>query len=70
MFSVTPQELKEEFVAANPRLKTEDLAVSCGNNYLTGVSVCLDKQLHARACEGVRDCRANAIKVAPVRGTE
>ena len=67
MFSVTPRELKEEFVAANPRLKAEDLAVSCGNNYLTAVSFCLDTQLHPRACEGVRDCRANMIKVAPVR---
>lgn len=66
MFSITPRELKEEFVAANPRLKPEDLAISCGNNYLTAVSVCLDKQLQPRACEGLRDCRANVIKVPPV----
>lgn len=66
MFSITPLELKEGFVAANPRLKSEDLAISCGNNYLTAVSVCLDKQLQPRACEGLRDCRANVIKVAPV----
>ena len=69
-FSIAPQELKEGFVTANPRLKPEDLAVSCGNNYLTGVSVCVDKQLHPRACEGVRDCRANTIKVAPVGARE
>ena len=67
MFSITPQNLKEEFVAANPRLKAEDLAVGCGNNYLTGVSVCFDKQLAPHACEGLRDCRANSIRVAPVR---
>jgi len=69
-FSITPQELKEEFVVANPRLKAEDVAVSCGNNYLTGVSVCVDKQLQPRACEGIRDCGANSVKVAPVRGAE
>jgi len=69
-FSITPLALKEEFVAANPRLKAEDLAVSCGNNYLTGVSVCVDKQLQPRVCEGIRDCRANTIKVAPVGGAE
>ena len=69
-FSVAPQELKEEFVGANPRLKVEDLAVSCGNNYLTGVSVCVDKQLQPRVCEGIRDCRANTIKVAPVGARE
>jgi len=69
-FSITPQELKEEFVASNPRLKPENLAVSCGNNHLTGVSLCLDRQLQTRACEGLRDCRANTIKVAPVRGAD
>lgn len=70
MFSITQQELKEEFVSANPRLKTEGLAIGCGNNYLTGVSVCLDKQLQPRACEGLRDCRAKVIKVPPVGGAE
>lgn len=69
-FSITPQELKEEFVAANPRLKAEEMAVSCGNNYLTGIDVCFDKQLQPRVCEGLRDCRANSIKVAPTRGAE
>jgi ribonuclease T2 len=67
MFSISPQELKEEFVAANSKLRAEDLTVSCGNNYLTGVSVCLSKQLQPRACEALRDCRANSIRVAPVR---
>lgn len=70
MFSITPQELKNEFVAANPRLKPEDLAISCGDNYLTGVSACLDKQLQPRACEGLRDCRANVIKVPPPGSAE
>ena len=69
-FSIPPQELKEEFVAANPRLKAEDLAVSCGNNYLTAVDVCFDKQLQPRACEGLRDCRANTIKVVPIGARE
>jgi ribonuclease T2 len=65
-FSLPPQQLKEEFVAANPRLKAEDLAVGCGNNYLTGVSVCLTKQLEPTACQALRDCRANSIKITPV----
>jgi len=66
MFSITPEELREQFLAANPRLKAEDMTISCGNNYLTGVSVCFDKQLQPRACEGLRDCRADVIKVPPV----
>jgi ribonuclease T2 len=67
MFSLTPQQLKEEFAAANPRLRAENLTVSCGNNYLTGVSVCLTKQLQPTACQALRDCRANSVKIAPVR---
>lgn len=67
MLSITPQEVKHEFVKANPRLREENLAVSCGNNYLTGISVCLTKQLQPQACEGLRDCRANVVRVAPVR---
>jgi ribonuclease T2 len=66
-FDITPQDLKEDFVAANPRLKREDLAVGCGNNWLTGVSFCMDKQLQPRTCEALRDCRANSIRVAPIR---
>ncbi len=69
-FSITPQQLKEAFIVTNPRLRAEDLAVSCGNNYLTGIDLCFDKQLQPRACEGLRDCGANSIKVAPVRGAE
>jgi hypothetical protein len=65
-FSMPSQQLKEEFVAANPRLKAEYLAVGCGNNYLTGVSVCLTKQLEPTACQALRDCRANSIKITPV----
>jgi ribonuclease T2 len=67
MFAMTPQQIKEEFVAANPRLRPEELAVSCGNNYLTGVSVCLTKQLQPTPCQALRDCRANSVKIAPVR---
>jgi ribonuclease T2 len=67
MFSLTPQELKDDLLGANPRLQEADVVVSCGNNYLTGISVCMDKQLQPHACEGVRDCRANVVKVAPVR---
>ena len=67
MSSMTPQQLKEEFVSGNPHLRAENLTVSCGNNYLTGVSVCLTKQLQPTACQALRDCRANSVKIPPVR---
>ncbi|MGO8794786.1 MAG: ribonuclease T2 family protein [Candidatus Sulfotelmatobacter sp.] len=66
-FSITPVEIKEDFLQANPNLRAEDLTVSCGNNYLTAVSVCMSKTLEPTACQSLRDCRANTVRVPPVR---
>jgi ribonuclease T2 len=66
-FSMTPEEIKQEFLQSNSSLKMEDLTVSCGNNYLTAVSVCMTKSLEPAPCQGLRDCRANTIRVTPVR---
>jgi ribonuclease T2 len=66
-FSLPPSELKREFAAANPGLDPAAIAVSCGNNYLTGIRFCLSKELRPMACPGIRDCRARSIKVPPVR---
>ena len=52
---------------ANPNFSAEEMTVSCGNNYLTAVSLCLTKDLKPTACQNLRDCRANAIRVTPVR---
>ena len=65
--SLTPAQVKDEFLQANRGLAREDLTVSCGNNYLTAVSVCMTKSLEPKACEAMRECRANSIKVPPVR---
>jgi ribonuclease T2 len=37
--------------------------VSCGNNYLTAIEVCLDKSLHPVPCTGIRSCRANTVRI-------
>lgn len=66
-FSIAPLEVKREFLAANPRLQNEDMMVGCGNNYLTSVSICLTKSLEPTACGSLHDCRANVIRVPPVR---
>jgi ribonuclease T2 len=66
-FSMTPADIKEDFLQANPGLKIEDLTVSCGNNYLTAVSVCMTKTLEPTACQSLRDCRGNSVKIPPVR---
>jgi ribonuclease T2 len=66
-FSLTPAEIKQDFLQSNPSLKLEDITVSCGNNYLTGLSVCMTKTLDPTACQGVNDCRANSVKIPPVK---
>jgi ribonuclease T2 len=66
-FSISPQEVKSEFVQTNPNLSAADMTVSCGNNYLTAVSLCMTKDLKPTACQNLRDCRANVIRVPPVR---
>ena len=65
-FSLAPQDVKKEFVQANPGLTAEEMTVSCGNNYLTAVSVCMTKDLKPTACQNLRDCRANVIRVPAV----
>jgi ribonuclease T2 len=66
-FMLPPSDVKDEFVQSNPQLRTEDMTVSCGNNYLTAVSFCLSKDAQPIACQNVHDCHANKIKVPPVR---
>lgn len=63
-FALTPKAVKQAFLQANPTLEPENIAVSCGNNYLTAVSVCFSKDtLAPHACTGLRDCRANSIRI-------
>ena len=48
---------------ANAGFPKGSFALSCGNNELTAVEVCLDKGLKPEACQGVRSCGANSVKV-------
>jgi ribonuclease T2 len=62
---VTPDALLARFAAANPSFPPGSLALSCGNNRLTAVEICLSKDLRPETCQGVRSCRANVVKVTP-----
>jgi ribonuclease T2 len=66
-FSIPPQNVKSEFIQDNSGFNAREMTVSCGNNFLTAISFCLTKDLKPTACQNVRDCRANVIKVPPVR---
>ena len=62
---VAPDQWLARLARANPGYRPGSIALSCGNNRLTAVEVCLTKGLQPEACQGVRSCRANAIKVTP-----
>jgi ribonuclease T2 len=60
---VTPDNLLARFERANPGYPAGSVALSCGNNRLTAVEICLTKDLQPEACQGVRSCQANVVKV-------
>ena len=63
--SVTPDQFLATFQSANSSYPAGSIALSCGNNRLTAVEVCLTKDLQPEACQGVRSCRANVIQITP-----
>jgi ribonuclease T2 len=66
----SPVDVERSFIAANPGLRPEMLAVSCRRGVMDEVRVCLTKDLRGfRACEEVdrNGCRAREISVPPVR---
>jgi ribonuclease T2 len=63
---LAPAEILGDFAAANPGIPQQSFALSCGNNRLTAVEVCFGKDLKAVACQRMRTCHANVVKVTPV----
>src|SRR5712691_581470 len=70
LLTVTPDEVEEAFVAANPGLTREAVAVTCDSRRLSEVRICLGKDLRFRACPEIdaRACRRDKIVMPPVRG--
>ena len=68
--TVTPDEVEEAFVQANPGLTRTGIAVICDNRRLREVRVCLGKDLRFRDCAEVdrRACRSKEIVMPPMRG--
>lgn len=63
--SLAPDQILSLVQQSNPGLPATSLALSCGNNFLTAVEVCLDKQLHPIACGPIRSCRARTVRIPP-----
>ncbi len=68
--TVTPDQVEDAFVAANPGLTREGIAVTCGGRRLDEVRICLSRDLKFRTCPETdrRSCRRDQVLMPPVRG--
>ena len=67
---VTPQNVEEAFIKANPGLSRGAIAIGCSRRRLTEVRLCLSKDLQFRDCPEIvkRSCRRNQLVMPPTRG--
>lgn len=68
--TVSPNEVEDAFIKANPGLSASAIAVRCDSRRLGEVRICMNKDLQFRACEQVdrSACRRNQIVMPPMRG--
>ena len=68
--TVSPQEVEDAFIQANPGLKPEGISISCGSRRLDDVKICLTRDLQFRDCQELerRSCRRDKLVMPPVRG--
>jgi len=67
---VAPSEVEDAFIAANPGLAHDMIAVTCSRRYLSEVRICMSKDLGFRACpeNERRACRNPRVAMPPIRG--
>jgi ribonuclease T2 len=70
ILTVTPDEVKQAFVEANPGLTGDGIAVTCDSRRLGEVRICVGKDLHFLPCPEIaaRACRRDKVVMPPVRG--
>ena len=67
---VSPDDVEDAFVKANPGLSRAGVAVTCGGTRLSEVRICMGKDLKFRDCGEIdrRACRRDKLLMPPVRG--
>ena len=70
--TVTPDEVEEAFVKANPGLTRAGVSVTCDSRRLNEVRVCMSKDLKFQDCAEVdrRACRRDKLVMPPVRSSQ
>jgi len=67
---LSPRDIVQEFIRANPMLKPDQIAVTCSKQALDEVRVCMTRDLQFTACgaQARRSmCRQDRIRMPPVR---
>src|SRR5690349_16811549 len=69
--TVTPDEVEEAFVKANPGMSRTGVAITCSRARLSEVRICLTRDLQFRDCADVdrRACKVEKLEMPPVRGS-
>jgi ribonuclease T2 len=67
--TLSPDEVEEKFLAANPGMSRKGISTSCRGRQFQEVRICYTKDLKFRECEEVdRDsCRASRVTLPPAR---
>jgi ribonuclease T2 len=70
ILTVTPNDVEEEFIKANPGMSQAGVAVTCNSHRLSEVRICLTKDFQFRDCAEIdrRACRRSQLVMPPVRG--
>lgn len=68
--TVSPDEVEDAFVRANPGLTREMIAVQCDDRRLREVRICIGRDMNFTACQEIdrRACRRDRLVMPPTRG--
>ena len=68
--TVSPQQVEDAFIAANPGLPGDGISVACSGRRLSEVRICMSRDLSFRGCEQLerRSCRRDQVVMPPARG--
>ncbi len=68
--TVSPGEVEDAFIAANPGLERNAISVTCDSKRLSEVRICMTKDFRFRDCaeNERRACRRDKLVMPPVRG--
>lgn len=67
--TVSPAHVERAFIAANPGLPGDGIAVTCDSRHLREVRICVTRELEFRSCPETdrRACRAGSVAMPPTR---